>query len=229
MSITHRLSISITTNGANSVQGSSTEAGSVEQAIDETFTANTTNSYVAVAFAAASLQSVILVSSQNMTVAYNGVNAVQQVSITGSPTGGTFTLTYSAQTTAAIAYNATAAAVQTALQALSSIGSGNVSCTGGPLPGSAVNATFIGTLGLQSLSTMTHTDSFTGGSTPAAAVSTTTAGVAPTLSISLLAGNPLEWGKSRAGYFSNPFTTDVQALSITCTTSSRLQGKFLTA
>lgn len=225
MSITHRQSLSITTNGANSVQGSDTEAGSVEQAIDETFTASTTNSYLAVAFSAASLQSVILVSSQNMTVKYNGVNAVQQVSMSGPPTAGTFTLTYGGQTTAAIAYNATAAAVSTALQAISSIGSGNVECTGGPLPGSAVNVTFIGTLGLQPITTMTHTDSLTGGT---ASVTSTTSGVTPTLSVALQAGNPLMWGKS-AGYFSNPFTTDVQALSITCTTSSRLQGKFLTA
>src|SRR5262249_41925037 len=50
---------------------------------------------------------------------------VQTVTLTGNPTGGTFTLTFSGQTTAAIAYNASAATVQSALQALSSIGSGN--------------------------------------------------------------------------------------------------------
>jgi hypothetical protein len=36
-----------------------------------------------------------------------GTNEIQQVAITGGPTGGTFTLTYSGQTTGAIAYNAT--------------------------------------------------------------------------------------------------------------------------
>ncbi|MDX2863304.1 hypothetical protein PV338_45035, partial [Streptomyces scabiei] len=37
-------------------------------------------------------------------------NEVQSVAITGDPTGGTYTLTYSGQTTAGIAYNATAGA-----------------------------------------------------------------------------------------------------------------------
>ncbi len=45
------------------------------------------------------------------------------------PTTGTFTLTYGGQTTAAIQYDATAAAVETALEALSTIGAGNVEVT----------------------------------------------------------------------------------------------------
>lgn len=45
-------------------------------------------------------------------------------------TGGTFTLTYQAKTTAAIAWNATALAVQTALAALTTVGAGNVSVSG---------------------------------------------------------------------------------------------------
>ena len=48
---------------------------------------------------------------------YSG-NKVQVVTITGTPTGGTFTLTVGGATTAPIAYNAAAATVQTALQAL---------------------------------------------------------------------------------------------------------------
>ncbi len=45
------------------------------------------------------------------------------------PTTGTFTLTFGGQTTATIQYNATAAAVETALEALSTIGAGNVEVT----------------------------------------------------------------------------------------------------
>jgi len=45
-------------------------------------------------------------------------------------TGGSFTLTYQAKTTAAIAWNATALAVQTALAALTTVGTGNVSVSG---------------------------------------------------------------------------------------------------
>ena len=44
-------------------------------------------------------------------------------------TGGTFTLTYNGQTTAAIAYNATAAQVQSALEALNNIAPGDVVVT----------------------------------------------------------------------------------------------------
>lgn len=43
------------------------------------------------------------------------VNEIQTVTVTGSPTGGTFTLTYEGTATATIAYNATAATVATAL------------------------------------------------------------------------------------------------------------------
>jgi hypothetical protein len=48
----------------------------------------------------------------------------------GYPTGGTFTLTFGGDETTALAYNASPAAVQTALQALASIGSGNVAVSG---------------------------------------------------------------------------------------------------
>src|SRR3981081_3618983 len=63
-------------------------------------------------------------------VADGRTNEQQTVTITGAPTGGTFTLTYSGQTTTALAYNAPAAAVQGALVALSNIGTGNVNGTG---------------------------------------------------------------------------------------------------
>jgi len=59
-----------------------------------------------------------------------GVNEMQEVKFDGSYTGGTFTLFFNGQTTAAIAYNATAAAVQTALEGLSNIAIGDVAVTG---------------------------------------------------------------------------------------------------
>jgi hypothetical protein len=110
-----------------------------------------------------------------------GNDEVQQVTITGTPTGGTFTLTYGGQTTAGIAYNATAAAVQTALEALSSIGVGNALVTGGPGPGTAWNVQFRNVLGRQNVAQMTTSGAgLTGGSSPASAVSTTTQGSAGT-------------------------------------------------
>ena len=67
----------------------------------------------------------------------------QTVSL-GSPSAGNFTLTYKAQTTANIAYNATAAAVQSALAALSSIPAGTVAVTGAA--GGPYTVTFSGSL-----------------------------------------------------------------------------------
>lgn len=48
--------------------------------------------------------------------------AAQRITVTGSPTGGTYTLSYASSTTVAIAYNATAATVQAALTTVASPG-----------------------------------------------------------------------------------------------------------
>lgn len=104
------------------------------------------------------------------------VNEVQTITITGTPTGGTYTLTYSGQTTSAIPYNATATQVQAALRALSNIGEADVTCAGGPHPGTAVTATFTGNLAGTDVAQMTGTGSFTGGTSPAITITTTTPG-----------------------------------------------------
>lgn len=101
---------------------------------------------------------------------------VQTVTITGGPTGGTFTLTFDGETTAAIAYNAAASAVQSALEALSNIEPGDVAVTGGPLPDTAVTVTFGGRYLGDNVPQMTASGSLTGGTTPAVAVATTTGG-----------------------------------------------------
>lgn len=74
-----------------------------------------------------------------------GTTEIQSVIATGA-TAGTFTLTFGTETTAAIAFGAVAADVQTALEALANIGVGNVTVTGGPLPDTAVAVEFVGTL-----------------------------------------------------------------------------------
>jgi len=99
------------------------------------------------------------------------LDEVQTVSITGSPTGGTFTLTFGGDTTTGIAWDATAAQVQTALAALPSIGPGNVVCTGGPLPATPVQVEFTGTLGFANQATMTESSAgLTGGTSPAVVI-----------------------------------------------------------
>ncbi|MBT0771809.1 hypothetical protein KIH74_22905 [Kineosporia sp. J2-2] len=106
-----------------------------------------------------------------------GVNEQQTITITGSPTGGTFTLSYAGQTTAAIPYNATASAVRSALGALSTIGgTQNITVSGGPGPATPYVVTFRGALGMADLAGVTASGSFTGGTSPAIAVTQTTQG-----------------------------------------------------
>jgi hypothetical protein len=69
-----------------------------------------------------------------------GTAGVQSVTLTGTPTGGTFTLTAGSQTTTPIPSTATAAQVQTALNALT--GYSGITVTGGPGPSTAWVVTF---------------------------------------------------------------------------------------
>ncbi len=90
-------------------------------------------------------------------------NEVQTISANATLTAGTYTLTYSGNTTGAIQYNAVAGDVETALEAISNIES--VTVTGGPLSaGTPVNfvVTFVDPSGNLPLMTVTPTD-VTGG------------------------------------------------------------------
>jgi hypothetical protein len=106
-----------------------------------------------------------------------GVNEVQTLTITGTPTGGTLTLTAMGQTTATIAFNAASGAVQTAINnALASLGSTyTVAVSGGPWPGSAMVVTFSGTgVAARNVGPITaNLASLTGGTPAFAAVETT--------------------------------------------------------
>lgn len=116
-------------------------------------------------------------SFQHLDALVSAVNESQKITITGTPTGGDFTLTFNGQTTAGIAHNASAGTVQTELETLSNIESGDVTATGGALPGSAVDIEFTGNLAAQNVPEMTADGSgLTGGSSPDATISTTTEG-----------------------------------------------------
>ncbi|WP_170179122.1 ThuA domain-containing protein [Solirubrobacter pauli] len=65
----------------------------------------------------------------------------QTVRVTNA-TGGTFTLTFNGQTTEPLAYNATAAQVDAALEALSNVGANNIQTSGGPVNTGNVNVFF---------------------------------------------------------------------------------------
>lgn len=100
----------------------------------------------------------------------------QTITITGTPTGGTYTLTFKGYSTTALAYNATAADVVAALVLLGTIGTAGVTGSGGPGPGTPIVITFANQLGGQAVPLMTAAGAFTGGTSPAIAVTRTTAG-----------------------------------------------------
>jgi YD repeat-containing protein len=105
---------------------------------------------------------------------YAGDN-VQQVTLTGNPTGGTFTLSFGGQTTSAIAYNASASSVQSALQSLSSIGTGNALVASPTGTGWVVR--FAGTLAGAVQAAITGSGSgLTGGTNPSISITVTSLG-----------------------------------------------------
>lgn len=190
--------------------------GDTAGVLDTTVANAAQNTPVAFSLLLAKVQSIFLTSDQALTLKAGGVNAVQSLTSTGTPAGGTFTRTFGGQTTAPIPYNATAAQVQAALQALSTIGVGGVIATGGPFPGAPIALTFAGLNAVQPVALTTGNDSgLTGGSSPATTTATTTTGVNPDTTLNLLAGVPLVWDS--AGYFAQPFNANVATFYVTNT------------
>jgi PKD repeat protein len=101
----------------------------------------------------------------------------QAVRVTNA-TGGTFTLTFNGQTTAPLPYNATAAQVDTALEALSNVGVDNVQSVGGPVSTTNVSVYFRRALQQTNQNQLTSDGSgLTGGTTaPGLTVTTTVEG-----------------------------------------------------
>lgn len=100
-------------------------------------------------------------------------NERQSITQSGA-SAGTLTLTFGGQTTAGIAYNATAAAVKTALEALSSIDVGDVLVTGGPFGTAPVVVEFTGAHGQTDVAAITaDSTGLTGGTVT---IATTQAG-----------------------------------------------------
>lgn len=105
------------------------------------------------------------------------INERQSVDV--DATGGTFTLTYDGQTTGAIAFNAAASAVKTALEALPNIEADDVLVAGGPGKsggGSPYYITFQGTLAEQDVAEVTADGANLTGGGASATVGTVTPG-----------------------------------------------------
>lgn len=107
----------------------------------------------------------------------DGVSEVQRLTPSGTISGGSFTITYSGQETDPIDWDATAAEIQAALEALSNIAVGDVVCAGGPINSAFVSITFAGSLAGLAVSEVTVDDALLTGTDPVITPSTTTAGV----------------------------------------------------
>lgn len=131
-----------------------------------------------------------LLALSSLGPALGGVSETRQVSLSGSPTGGTFSLTFGSDTTGPIAYNATSTTVANALNDLTSVTSaGGVSVTGNA--GGPWAVTF-DTQGPISSSLSIDPSNLTGGTSPSGTVTVTQQGAlgeAP-LSVTGTAGGP---------------------------------------
>jgi hypothetical protein len=113
-----------------------------------------------------------------------GTNEVQTLTIGGTPTGGTFKLTYDGFTTAAITWSATNATllanINTALDALTNGGTSYIVATAGSLTAGigTVLLTFSGgTVAKRAVNTITVANNSLTGTSPTLAVAETTPGV----------------------------------------------------
>ena len=96
-----------------------------------------------------------------------------ELEITGTPTGGTFIITYNSHETSALTFDDTASDIQAALIALDDFSTGDVECWGGPMT-SAVVYILIKKNDFITASSFTTSDSLTAGTDPASAISAPT-------------------------------------------------------
>jgi hypothetical protein len=115
-----------------------------------------------------------------------GTDEIQTVTGTGTITGGTYTISVLGGTTSALAFNANAATIQSALRAAIAAGTGSpadkaigdgITVTGGPINTTPVVITYDAEVAADVPTATVNTAGLTG-TTPGATVATTTAGVA---------------------------------------------------
>jgi uncharacterized cupin superfamily protein len=111
---------------------------------------------------------VALITADNSSLT-GSANEEQTVTVINSPSGGDFTLSFNGQITDAIAYNASAATVQSELEGLANIKAGDVDVTGSD--GGPWTVEFIGDLAKTDVSLLVAVSSLTGAPTAAAATS----------------------------------------------------------
>jgi hypothetical protein len=207
MSFTQTVSMNWREDGGSPLPASVALADSLSAKLDLVAAAG---SYADAAFPVtlAKVSMLLVLSNADVTLQSGGVDEVQTLTPGGS-IGGTdgFTLSFGGQTTTSLSLaTATAAQVQSALQALSTIGAGNVLVTGAA--GGPWTVTFVNALGRTNVAALTAVVSTTTGAT--LTIATLTAGVAPTESIAPKAGLPILWFVGCG--MNKPFASDLATL-----------------
>lgn len=112
----------------------------------------------------------------------NGTSEIQTLTIGGTPTGGTFTITFDGYTTSAITWSSTnstlVANIDAALEDLPNIGTGGITTAVGSMTSGVgtITLTFAGVNGRKAQNLMVATSSLTG-TNPTAAITESTPGV----------------------------------------------------
>lgn len=151
-----------------------------------------------------------------MTVLTGGANEVQQISVVSAAVGSLKVIVrFNGVDSGNIRMDANAASIQATLEAMSSIGTGNVVVTGGPIQTTPALVTFVGALGLANQPAMTFTLVDGGITTPL--ITTITNGAAGTSLFSVKANRELVWWKNH--FAACPITTDRDTISIQNNTS----------
>ena len=101
-------------------------------------------------FAAASTANVVTLSLLQNGATSPAANEAYKLTVGNDVMGGSIALSFDGNATGAVAYNATPFALQTALAAVTGIGSGNISVT---TAGASYVITFVGALGAQNITT----------------------------------------------------------------------------
>lgn len=115
-----------------------------------------------------------------------GTDEVQTLTFGGTPTGGTFRLSFDSQVTANISWNATngtlVSNIDTALEALTNIGTSNVTTAVGTMTAGigTITVTFVAALGKLAVSTLVVNNNSMTGTSPTLTVAETTPGVTAT-------------------------------------------------
>lgn len=109
---------------------------------------------------------------------FTATNDVQTLTVTGTPTGGTFTVQFNGVVSGPIQFNSTVVQTQAVLDAMAIYpGAGNIVVSGGTLPGATqVFTAALALAGRTQPNWTVYTNSLTGGASPAGAFAHTTPG-----------------------------------------------------